>query len=109
MPFYLDALVIHLILILVDYSNKKLRKSITSLFTTTLISSCLIVLCSLIDKLLPYLDISWTWHVATLFTLLIIFEEMLWIVSHAGKYVNVGFLKQTINSLLQLVQQKSEK
>ncbi|MFD1410717.1 hypothetical protein [Lapidilactobacillus gannanensis] len=109
MPFYLGVLLIRVIFISADYGSKKFGKTLLNFLLTEVINCCLMGMCAIIDQLLPYLNISWNWSVATFFGLIIIFEEMLWIISKSSKYVNVGFLRQTVSNLLQIVQQHTEK
>lgn len=109
MPFYSGVLLIRVIFISADYGSKKFGKTLLNFLLTEVISCCLMGMCAIIDQLLPYLNISWNWSVATFFGLIIIFEEMLWIISKSSKYVNVGFLRQTVSNLLQIVQQHTEK
>lgn len=104
---YLICLVLHLILLLIDVRNDELLSTLPIFVRNEFVSICLIIMCGVIDKILPYLSISWDWSIAVLFTLLVILDEMLWIVARAGKYVSVGFLKDTLNSLVKLLQQKT--
>lgn len=104
---YLICLILHLVLLLIDAHGEELRSTLPIFVRNEFVSVCLIIMCGVMDKILPYLKISWDWSIALLFTLLVILDEMLWIVARASKYVSVGFLKETLNSLVKLLQQKT--
>lgn len=103
---YLICLMIHLALLLLEVKGSELRTLLPLFVRNEFVSVCLIIMCGVLDKMLPYLSISWDWSIALLFTLLVILDEMLWIVARASKYVSVGFLKDTLNNLVKLLQQK---
>lgn len=108
---YLICLLIHLTLLAIDSPIKKqfLKNELPSFIRDEFINICLICTCAVMDKILPFLKINWDWSIALLFILLVIVEEMGWIIAQSSHYVNVGFLKDTITQISSLIHQKSKK
>jgi hypothetical protein len=62
---------IHLALLLLEVKGNELRTLLPVFVRNEFVSVCLIIMCGVLDKLLPYLSISWDWSIALLFTLLV--------------------------------------
>ena len=106
--FYMICVGIRLLLILIT-SKGALKKELLALFINITISTCLIMMCAVVDGLLPHLKMQWEWSVALIFTIFVILQEMITIVSKASQYVNVGILKEVLDGLVTVVQKKHTK
>ncbi|WKF86111.1 hypothetical protein [Lacticaseibacillus pantheris] len=106
---YLICLIIHLLLLLLDRSGVKLRELLPQFIFSEFVNVLLIIMCNVLDRVVPYLHVEWDWSISLLFTLLVILEEMLWIISRASNYINTGFLKDVVLGISEIVKQRINK
>lgn len=100
---YLLCIVINLTLLLLNHPHTKYLKRFA---VNKLVIILLIIMCAVLDRLLPYLEINW--HVTFIFTIMAITEEMLSIVTQASHDVNTEFLKTALKRLTIIIKQKTK-